>query len=242
MGMTPDPKGSNESGRQREIRELNALPGVSLDKKVLFSTEPGDGGACAITVEEQDEDYWSDEHGQGEKFEGLHCKVEPDVDTTATEAALDRLLANGVVRDLPRDEGAGEAFDHQVGETWRKRNSEWEYKVRCAGREYRWPEVRGDLFAPGASYRTGRTVDVLSLERRVPTCTLDCVDALHQAPELDDVAAEPPDTNLNRLRAAGECTHIWWRLQPQLPGRRQAGQQWVYHFTSALVDKLGFSR
>ena len=59
------------------------------------------------TVEEQVEDHWSDERGQGELFEGLHNKVEPDVDTAATEAALDRLLANGVERDFPRGDGAG---------------------------------------------------------------------------------------------------------------------------------------
>ena len=60
---------------------------------------------CSITVEEQVEDYWSDEHGQGEMFEGPHCKVEPDVDTTATEAAFDRLLARCW----------REALDHQMG-------------------------------------------------------------------------------------------------------------------------------
>ena len=38
------------------------------------------------------------------------------------------------------------------------------------------------------------------------------------------------------------CTNIWWKLQKHLPGRRQAGQRWVDHFTSALVDKLGFTR
>ena len=47
---------------------------------------------------------------------------------------------------------------------------------------------------------------------------------------------------LNRLRAAGKSTNIRWKLQKQLPGRRQAGQRWVDHFTSAVVDKLGFTR
>ena len=108
-------------------------------------------------------------------------------------------------------------------------------KVRIVRREYRWQ----DLFALGASYCTGRIVDILSLKRRVPTFTLDCTDAFHQAPELDDGVVEPPEEYLNRLRAAGMCTNIWWKLQKQLPGRRQAGQRWVDHFTSALVDKLG---
>ena len=110
------------------------------------------------------------------------------------------------------------------------------------GREYRWQEFREDLFAPGASYCTGRIVDILSLKRRVPTVTLDCTYAFHQAPELEDVVVEPPEEYLNRLRASGMCTNIWWKLQKQLPGRRQAGQRWVDHFTSALVEKLGFTR
>ena len=126
--------------------------------------------------------------------------------------------------------------------TWRTINNEWEYKLRFFSREYRWQEFRGDFFAPGAPYCTGRIVDILSLERRVPAFTLDCTDAFHQAPELDDVVAEPPEEYLNCLRAAGMCTDIWWKLQKQLPGRRQAGQRWFDHITSALVDKLGFTR
>ena len=78
--------------------------------------------------------------------------------------------------------------------------------------------------------------------RRVPTFTLDCTDAFHQAPELDDVVQEPPEEYLNRLRAAVMCTNIGWTLQKQLPGRRQAGQRWVDHFTSALVWTSWVSR
>ena len=147
------------------------------------------------------------------------------------------------VRDIPRDEGAGmKHLTTRREKTWRKRYNEWEYKVRFVGREYRWEEFRDDLFAPGASYCTGRIVDILSLRRRVPTFTLDCTDAFRQAPEPDDVVVEPPEENLNRLRAAGKSTNIWWKLQKQLLGRRQAGQRWVDHFTSALMDKLGFTR
>ena len=88
-GMTPEPKRSKELVKHGEILESNALPGESPDKKkVRFSSEPGDGGACAITVEELVEDCWPDEHGEGAIYEGVHCKVEPDLDTTATEAAL----------------------------------------------------------------------------------------------------------------------------------------------------------
>ena len=100
--MTPDPKRSTQLVKHGEIRESDAPPCESLDKKeVRFSSEPGDGGACAITVEELVEDCWSDEHGEGAIYEGVHCKVEPDLDTTATKAALDSLLENGVVLDIP---------------------------------------------------------------------------------------------------------------------------------------------
>ena len=100
-GMTPDPKRSKETVEQGETRESNALCGER------FFQDSGDGGAAAVTVEEVVEHFWSDEHGQGQMFEGLHCKVEPDLDTIDTEAALDRLLEHGVVRDIPRAEGAG---------------------------------------------------------------------------------------------------------------------------------------
>ena len=102
--------------------------------------------------------------------------------------------------------------------------------------------VREVIFAPGASYCTGRIVDILSLKRRLPTFTLDCTDAFHQALELDDVMAEPKLEYVSRLRVAGKCTIILWKLECQLFGRRHAGQRWVDHFTGVLVSKLGFMR
>ena len=44
--MTPDPKRSKETVKQGEIRESNALPGESPErKKVRFLLDSGDGGA-----------------------------------------------------------------------------------------------------------------------------------------------------------------------------------------------------
>ena len=137
-GMTPDPKRSKETAKQGETRESNALPGESHErKKVRFLPDSGDGGDAAVTVQELVADYWSDGHGQGQMFEGLHCKVEPDLDTINNEAALDRLLQYGVVRDSPRAEGAGmKQLGTRWEKTWRKRNNEREYyKVRFVGRE-----------------------------------------------------------------------------------------------------------
>ena len=45
-------------------------------------------------------------------------------------------------------------------------------------------------------------------KRRVPTFTLDCTDAYHQAHELEDVVVEPPEEYLNRLRVVGMCKHL----------------------------------
>ena len=128
--------------------------------------------------------------------------------------------------------------------TWRKRNNEWKYKVRVVGHEYRWQEFREDLFDLGASYCTGRNVDILSLKRRVPTFALDCTDAYHQAPELDDVVVEPPEEYLNRLRAAGMSTHIWWRLpfcsssrSSTPPGRPQGFSPWTRLFVGVGAER-----
>ena len=239
-GMTADPKRSKETVKQGEVRESNALPGESLEKKkVRFLPEPGGGGACAITVEELVEDNWTDERGQGEMFDGLHCKAEPDLDVINTEAALDRLLENGVVRDIPRDEGVG--MKHLTTK-WEETQQRVGVESSLRGTRIQRQEFWEDLFAPAASYCTGRIVDILSLKRRVQTFTLSCTDAFHQAPELEDVVVEPPEEYLNRLRTSGMCTNIWWKLEEQLPGRRQAGPRWVDHFTSVLVEKLGFTR
>ena len=107
--MTPDPKRSKETVKQGEVRESKALPGESPEKKKVRRHHSG------IV-----EDYWSDEYGQGEMFEGLHCKAEPDLHVISTEAALDRLLENGVVRDIPRDEGGGmKHLTTRLEKTWR---------------------------------------------------------------------------------------------------------------------------
>ena len=65
--MTLDPKRSKETVKQGEIRESNALPGGSPErKKVRFLPDSGDAGAAAVMVEELVEDYWSHEHGQAD--------------------------------------------------------------------------------------------------------------------------------------------------------------------------------
>ena len=130
-GMTPEPKRCKESARQGEVRESHAPPRESPEKKrVRFSTEPGSGGACAITVEEQVEDYWSDEHGQGELFEGLqrgHGSHRGCVRSSAGKWSCAR-----------HSRGDGAVVKHLTirwEKCWRKRNNEREFKARFAERE-----------------------------------------------------------------------------------------------------------
>ena len=201
-----DPQRSKETVKQGETRESNTLPGESPErKKVRFLSDSGDGGTAAVTVEELVEDCWSDEPGQREMFEGLHCKVEPDLDMINTEAALERLLENEVVRDIPRAE---ETPHHPVGENLEETQQRVGVHSSLRGARIQMAGGPGRPVCPGVSYCTGRIVDILSLKRRVPTFTLDCTDAFHQAPGLDDVVVEPPEQYLNRLRAADMSLHI----------------------------------
>ena len=107
-GITPDRKKSKEAVKQGETRELRAPPGESPETKVRFLSDYGDGGDAAVTVRKS----WLKTTGQMNTAK-VRClrdsiaRVEPDLDVINTEAALDRLLENDVVRDLPRDEGAG---------------------------------------------------------------------------------------------------------------------------------------
>ena len=78
--MTPDPKRSKETVKEGEIRESNALPGESPERKNLrFLPDSGDGAPPLSRWKNLLKNYWSDEHGQGQVFEGLHCKVEPNL-------------------------------------------------------------------------------------------------------------------------------------------------------------------
>ena len=63
--------------------------------------------------------------------------MELDLDITVTEAALDRLLENGVVL---RDEGA------DMKHLTMRENVQETQEDRCVGREYRWEEFWEDLF------------------------------------------------------------------------------------------------
>ena len=136
------------------------------------------------------------------------------MDSAATEAALDRLLANGVVRDIPRAEGVEmKHLTTRWERGWRKRAAGWEYKVRFVGSEYKWQEFRED-----------------------PCCGSFLLHWTHcKHPLMPSIRhlswktwwQKPTEECLRRLRTAGKCTDSWWKLEHQLPGRRPAGHCWV---------------
>ena len=172
-GMTPDPKRSKETVKQGEIRESNALPRKWCDSRRNLE--------MAARVQSRRKSWL--------RAAGL------------TSMARDRCSRDSIARwnqisirqslrlrwiacwktelfVIFRETKVLACMKHLTTKwekTWRKRNNKLECKVRFVEREYRWEEFREDLFAPGASYCTGRIVDILSLKRRVPTF-LDCTD------------------------------------------------------------------
>ena len=112
--------------------------------------------------------------------------------------------------------------------------------MRFVAREFKWMEVRTDLFAPGASHVHSRLIDFCCLKgglaEELFTFELDVVDAYYHAEELEEVYVGPPLLFVEQLRRKGEPTDVMWRLKKQLPGRHRAGQMWTEHLAGLLVD------
>ena len=191
-----------------------------------------------LTVDEDPEDYLGDAGELDWSEERLL-----ETDRVETEKALDQLLEQGVVQDVPADSVAGvKHLTTRLEKCWRMREGKWQYKVRFVGREYKWQEFREDLFAPGASHCTSRIIYYLALKIGFSTFAFDAIDAYFQAPETENIVMDTPLEYLKRLEDAGGDTNIKWKLLKQLPGRRPAGQRWVDHLAGILVNELGFTR
>ena len=132
-----------------------------------------------------------------------------ETDRVETEKALDQLLAQGVVQDVPADSVEGvKHLTTRWEKCWRMREGKWKYKVRFVGREYKWQEFHEDLFAPGASHCTSRIIDYLALKKGYTTFAFDAIDAYFQAPETENIVVDPPPEYLKRLEDAGGDTNI----------------------------------
>ena len=96
---------------------------------------------------------------------------------------------------VPWDEVAADAI--KITARWEKSwkwkpEKGWFCRARYVGREYRWMEVREDLFAPSATSDTARVIDVIALREGWSTSTADATNAFYHAPEHEDVAIPPP--------------------------------------------------
>ena len=124
-----------------------------------------EGGVVAqvrANVDENPKEYWN----EGDLYEGLaEDQADPATDKAAVEKHIENLIANHVVRDIPREKGAGmKKLTTRWVKAWRFRDGAWDFKARLVGREYRWQEFRDDLFAPGASHCVSRVIDFLALK------------------------------------------------------------------------------
>ena len=143
-----------------------------------------------------------------------------ETDRVETEKALDQLLEQGVVQDVPADSVAGvKHLTTRWEKCWRMSEGKWQYN--------KWQEFREDLFATGASHCSSRIIDYLARIKGYATFAFYAIDVNFQAPETEDVVVDPPLEYLKRLGDAGSDTNIKWKLLKQLPGRRPAGQRWV---------------
>ena len=90
-----------------------------------------------------------------------------ETDRVETEKALNHLLEQGVVQDVPADSVAGvKDLTTRWEKCWRMRDGTWKYKVRFVGREFKWQEfARTCLHQERVTARAGSSITWLS--RRV---------------------------------------------------------------------------
>ena len=99
--------------------------------------------------------------------------------------ALDGLVSYKVMEAVPRREAVckkiSARWDHVY--KWDSENKAWVVKSRYVAREYKWQELRSDLFTPGSTTGESRLVDYIALKHGWPTFTVDAEDAYYHAPE-----------------------------------------------------------
>ena len=67
----------------------------------------------------------------------------------------------------------------------------WNVKARFCAREFRWKELRDDLYCPDASFSTGRLVDFVAQKMVWCTFVLDGTSAFLHCPGPDNVTVTP---------------------------------------------------
>eukprot|EP00971_Amphidinium_carterae_P068762 1361594-Amphidinium_carterae.2 len=95
------------------------------------------------------------------------------------------------------------------------------------GREYKWLEHRGDLFAPRTSSATARVIDAVAFKRGCVTFTADATKAYQQVEELKEVYVIPLEEFQEMLMEWNMDPSLCWRTKKLLNGRRTGAVRWV---------------
>ncbi len=165
--------------------------------------------------------------------------MDPQAVMDGKVVGLELLESFGVVAAVPRAQAEG----HRIVTTrWEIQPKGDVIKCRIVAREYKWLELRDDVFAPASSAITSRVIDHIGLKHPLyVTFIMDCVSAYYQTEETEECYAEPCPEWLAARAAKGLSTDVCWQLRKQLPGRRAAGLRWTEH-VAAVFSALGFSR
>eukprot|EP00971_Amphidinium_carterae_P347493 6489539-Amphidinium_carterae.1 len=113
------------------------------------------------------------------------------------------------------------------------------WRTRFVGREYKWLEQRGDLFAPTTSSATARVIDAVAIKRGWVTFTADATKAYLQVDELEEVYVIPPEEFQEMLVEWDMDPSLCWRMKKLLNGRRTGAVRWVDWATERL-KRIGF--
>ena len=114
-------------------------------------------------------------------------------------------------------------------------------KWRFVGREFKWMEVRDDVFSPGSSINTSRTIDLIAAKETWPSFTADGVSAYYQTPEQNEKYTIPPKEWMWIRQQKNLDVDVCWRLKRKLPGTRDAGAAFVSHL-AVLFGGRGLER
>ncbi|CAK0789057.1 unnamed protein product, partial [Prorocentrum cordatum] len=135
----------------------------------------------------------------------------------------------------------------KVDAKWEKKDRAGVLKYRLVGREFAWLEERDDLFAPGSTSLTSRTIDFLSQkddddpDGRLVVAVGDVSGACCQVPGKEEFYCDPPPEWLAARAKAGLSMDALWKLEKQLPGRGAASREWI-SFAAERILECGFER
>ena len=82
---------------------------------------------------------------------------------------------------VPASQAVGQELVSSRGEA--KTTGDGTIKWRFVGREFKWTQVRDDVFSPGSSTNASRTIGFVAAKEQWPTLCADGISAYHQTPE-----------------------------------------------------------